>query len=75
MADFYMHIKVQEGVTGSIPANNAFWLFTIHGVHSLKCHYFGRLGVGALQQLLQVTAIIVAKDETFGAAISDALNH
>lgn len=44
-------------------------------MHGFKRHYFRRLGVSALQQLLQVFAVVVAEDEAFGAAVSDALNH
>lgn len=44
-------------------------------MHGFKRHYFGRLRVSALQQLLQVFAVVVAEDEAFGAAVSDALNH
>lgn len=44
-------------------------------MHSLKRHYFGRAGVGFLQQLLQVMAVIVSEDEPLGAAVPNALNH
>lgn len=50
-------------------------LLTVHRVHRLKRHYFGRAGVGSLQQLLQVSAVVVVEDEPLGAAIPDALNH
>lgn len=50
-------------------------VITVHGVHGFKRHYFRRLGVGALQQLLQVLAIVVAEDDAFGSAVPDALNH
>lgn len=44
-------------------------------MHGFKRHYFGRLRVGAPQQLLQVFAVVVAEDEALGAAVSDALDH
>lgn len=44
-------------------------------MHGFKGHYFRRLGVSTLQQLLQVFAVVVAEDEAFGAAVPDALNH
>lgn len=50
-------------------------MITIHGVHGFKGHYFRRAGVGALQQLLQVFAVVVAEDDAFGSAVPDALNH
>lgn len=50
-------------------------VFTVHWVHCFKCHYFGCFGVSALQQFLQVLAIIVAEDEPLGSTVSDALNH
>lgn len=50
-------------------------VFTVHRVHGLKRHYFGCLGVSALQQLLQVLAVIVAEDEPLDSTVSDALNH
>lgn len=48
---------------------------TVHGVHRLKGHYFGRLWVGSLQQLLQVLAVVVSKDEPLGSTVSYSLNH
>lgn len=50
-------------------------MLTIHRVHSLKRHYFRGAGVGSLQQLLQVLAVIVAEDEPLGPAVPNALNH
>lgn len=50
-------------------------VITVHRVHSFKRHYFRRLGVRALQQLLQVFGVVVAEDEAFCAAVPDALNH
>lgn len=50
-------------------------LHTVHRVHGLKRHYLGRAGVGSLQQLLQVLAVIVAEDEPLGPAVPNALNH
>lgn len=44
-------------------------------MHGFKGHYFRRLRVSTLQQLLQVFAVVVAEDEAFGAAVPDALNH
>jgi hypothetical protein len=52
-----------------------FVTFTIHGVHGLKGHDFGCLGVGATQQFLQVLAVIMAEDEALGAAVPYALDH
>lgn len=52
-----------------------FMTLTIHGVHGLKCHNFGCLGVGATQQFLQVLAVIMAEDEALGAAVPYALDH
>lgn len=50
-------------------------VITVHGVHGFKRHYFRRLGVGALQQLLQVFTVVVAEDDAFRSAVPDALNH
>lgn len=50
-------------------------MITVHRVHGFKCHYFRRLGVGALQQQLQVFAVVVAEDDAFRSAVPDALNH
>lgn len=44
-------------------------------MHGLERHYFGSAGVGSLQQLLQVSAVVVAEDEALGSAVPDALNH
>ena len=48
---------------------------TVHRVHRLESHYFGSLGVWALQQFLQVSAVVVAEDETLCSTVPDALNH
>jgi len=52
-----------------------FIIPTVHWVHGLECHYFRCLGVWALQQSLQVSAVIVAEDETLSSAVPDAHNH
>ena len=48
---------------------------TIHGVHRLEGHDFGSCGVSLLQQLSQVSRVIVTEDKLLGAAGPYALDH
>lgn len=48
---------------------------TVHGVDRLKRHDLGFCGVSLLQQLSEVSQVVVAEYKLLGAAVPDALDH